>query len=100
MSVLKLSIEHGRTLDDARQRLETVVKETTARFGSLIKQVDWSAARDAVTLSGTGFNVKINVDDREVHVAADLQGFAALLSSPLVSGVKQIIQRTFQKRLT
>jgi hypothetical protein len=36
----------------------------------------------------------------EVHVSGDLPLLGALLGSPLVAGLKQIVQQTFQKRLT
>jgi hypothetical protein len=99
MSVIKLDLKHGRTLEEARAQLERAVADVHSRFGSLVQRTDWSADRNAVKLSGTGFEVDIRVDAQEVHLTGDLFGLGALLAGPWMSGVKAIVQQSFQKRL-
>jgi hypothetical protein len=66
----------------------------------MIQHVEWSADRNSVRLSGTGFTVDMRLDALEVHVTADVPLLGGLLSSPLVAGLKQIVQQTFQRQLT
>jgi hypothetical protein len=97
MSMFHVSVRHGRTRDDARARLETAVNEVRARFATMVQRIDWSADRDAVTVTGAGFVVEMTVDDHEVHVSGDIPLLGALLGRPLEAGVKQIVQKTFGK---
>jgi hypothetical protein len=62
MPLVKFAVAHGRTLDEARRRLETAVGQITTQFGAMIRRVEWAADR-------------------------------------LASGLKQIVQQTFQKKL-
>jgi hypothetical protein len=100
MPLINLSIKHGRTLEEARTRLETAVHEVCARFGPMIQRVEWTADRTAVRLLGRGFEADLRVDAQEVHVTGDLPFLGGLLGSPLVAGLKAIVHETFQKRLT
>jgi hypothetical protein len=100
MPLINLSVKHGRTLEEARSQLETAVQRVRSQFGALIRQVRWSVDRSQVRLDGMGFWVEMWVDACEVHVSGDLPLLGALLGSPLVAGLKQIVQQTFQKRLT
>jgi hypothetical protein len=100
MPLINLSVKHERTLEEARSQLETAVQRVHSQFGALIRQVRWSVDRSQVRLDGMGFWVEMWVDAYEVHVSGDLPLLGALLGSPLVAGLKQIVQQTFQKRLT
>jgi hypothetical protein len=40
------------------------------------------------------------VDPQEVHVVGDVPLLGRLLGGPFGAGVKQIVQQSFQKRLT
>jgi hypothetical protein len=39
------------------------------------------------------------LDDRDVHATADIPILGGLLSGPLASNLKQIVQQTFRKEL-
>jgi len=97
MSLFHVSVRHGRTQDDARARLETAVNEVRARFATMVHRVDWSADRDAVTVTGTGFVIEMKVDAQEVQVSGDIPILGAMLGRPLEAGVRQIVQKTFGK---
>jgi hypothetical protein len=97
MSLFHVNVRHGRTLDDARARLETAVNEVRARFGAMVQRVDWSPDRNGVTVAGGGFVVEMHVDAQDVHVTGDIPLLGALFGKPLEAGVKQIVQKTFGK---
>jgi hypothetical protein len=95
MPMFNLSVRHGRTLDDARARLETAVGEVRARFGPMVRRVTWSDDRRSVHVEGAGFMADLRVDEQEVHASGDFPALAALLGRPVEAGLKQIVQQTF-----
>src|SRR3954451_14510427 len=97
--LINLAVKHGRTLDEARSRLETAVQEVSARFGALVRQVVWDEGRSRVRIDGTGFWVEMWVDPEEVHATGDIPVLGGLLGGPLAAGLKQIVQQTFKKGL-
>jgi hypothetical protein len=99
VSLINLSVKHGRTPEEARTRLEAAVGEVSRAFGSMIRRVEWGAARDRVRIDGTGFWVEMWVDAQEVHATGDIPFLGGLLGGPVASGLKQIVQQAFQKTL-
>ncbi len=97
MSLINLAVKHGRTLDDARGRLEVAVTEAKSRFGPLIQRVEWSEDRNIVKMIGTGFVAEMRVDAEDVHVSMDVPILAGLLGSPVTAGLKGIVQKAFGK---
>ena len=97
MPLISVSLAHGQSLEEARRRLETVSTEIADRFG--IRHVEWSADRSRVKLVGAGARVEMWVDVREVHVTGDIPALAGLLSGPMTSGIRQILDQAFRKRL-
>jgi Putative polyhydroxyalkanoic acid system protein (PHA_gran_rgn) len=99
MPLINLSVRHGRTLEEARSHLKTAVDKAHSQFGTLVRQVAWSADHSHVRLDGVGFWVEMWVDDRDVHAAGDIPLLAGLLGSPVAGSLKQILEQTFQKKL-
>ena len=99
MPLINLSLKHGRSLEEAQSHLEKAVHEVQQRFQTLVQQVKWSADRSWVRLDGTGFWIELWVDAQEVHAAGDIALLGGLLGGPLTTGLKQIVQQTFQKKL-
>ena len=99
MPLIKLSVQHGRTLEEAQSHLETAVHKVHSQFKTLVRQVAWSADRSRVRLDGVGFWVEMWVDAQEVHVSGDLPLLGRLLGSPVATALQRIVQQTFQKRL-
>jgi len=99
MPLMTLSVQHGHTVDEARSRLETAVHEITSRFGTLLRQVEWSPDRSQVRLEGSGFWIELRVDVQAVHVSADIPVLGRLLGGSVTTRLKEIIQRTFQQKL-
>ena len=86
-------------MEEARQRLEAAVHQVSTQFGAVIRRVEWAPDRNRVKLEGNAIRLEIWVDTRDVHAMGDIPLLGALLGGPLASGLKQIIQQTFQKRL-
>jgi hypothetical protein len=99
MSLFNLTVKHGRTFEDARGRLEMAVNEIRTRFGGMVRQVEWSAGRDAVSILGNGFAIALGVDSQEVHASVDLPILASLFGDSLKEKLTQIVEQTFQKKL-
>jgi hypothetical protein len=99
MSLMTLSVQHGQTFDEARRRLETAVHEITSRFGTLVRQVEWSPEHSQVRLEGIGFWIEMRVDVQAVHVSADLPVLDRLLGGSITTRLKEILQRIFQRKL-
>jgi hypothetical protein len=99
MSLITLSMKHGQTQDEARNRLEAAVSEVRKLFGALIKHVVWSADRTQVRIDGAGFWIEMVVDAQSVHATGDIPMLGGLLGGPLAAGLERIMQQTFQKQL-
>jgi hypothetical protein len=89
MSLVSVTVQHGRTKEEAARGLETAVREVSTK----------SAERDRVKLDGVGFSLEMSVDNQAVHVTCDIPFAGRLLGSPVASQIKAIVERTFQKRL-
>jgi Putative polyhydroxyalkanoic acid system protein (PHA_gran_rgn) len=94
MSLIQVKVEHGRTFDEARDRLDLAVREVQAKFGVMVRRAEWSPGRDSVILEGPGVRLDLRVDHVAVHVTGDLPILGGLLGS---SRLKQIVESTFKK---
>jgi hypothetical protein len=94
MSLIQLKVEHGRTFEEARDRLALAVQEIQTRFGLMVRKVEWSPGRDSVTLEGPGVRIDLKVDALAVHVTGDIPMLAGILGSPRL---KQIVESAFRK---
>jgi hypothetical protein len=100
MSLVNVSLKHGRDISEARTCLERAVTDVQGLFGTMIQRADWSSDRNRVRLDGAGFWVEMSVDDEHVHATGDIPFLAGLLGGPLGGGLKKILEERFQKRLT
>src|SRR5262249_1736002 len=99
MSLINLSLKHGRTADEARNSLEQAVGDVQGMFGALIQRAEWSGDRNKVRLDGAGFWVEMSVDDQHVHATGDIPFLAGLLGGPLGGGLKKVLEDRFQNKL-
>ena len=99
MPLIDLTLQHGQTPDEARRRLQNAVGEVNASFGSMIRRTEWTADRNRVKLDGVGFWVEMSVDAQMLHAIGDIPILGQLLGSRFTSGLRQIVERTFQKKL-
>jgi hypothetical protein len=99
LPLIDLTLQHGQTLEEARRRLEIAVHEVNTRFGSMIRRTEWAGDRRRVKVDGVGFSLEMSVDAQVLHATGDIPILGRLLGSQFVSGLKQIVERTFQKKL-
>jgi hypothetical protein len=99
MALIELTVQHHRTQEEARAQLEKTVQEVCSRFGGMVQKVNWSEDRNQVSLSGSGCEVDLRVDPVAVHFRGDMPFLAGLLGGVLSSGVKQLLQKNFDKQL-
>jgi hypothetical protein len=98
MSVLTLAVKHGQTQEQARARLEHSIEQVRAQYGALVQRIDWSPDRNACRLTASGgVVVDLRVDATDVHVTADLPGLLGVLASPLLLGVRGIVEKEFKQ---
>jgi hypothetical protein len=99
MPLISLTVQHGRTLDEARRRLAETVREISARFGAMLRRVDWAPERDRVRLEGIGFWIELWVDALAVHVTGDAPILGRLLGGRTGTRLRELVERTFRKQL-
>jgi len=99
MPVLNLTVQHGRTIDEAKRGLETAVNRVSGQFGNLVRRVEWAPNRERVRLEGVGFWAELWVDAQAVHAMGDIPLLGQLLGGRFAENLKQIVQQTFQKKL-
>ena len=99
MPVLNLTVQHGRSLEDARRGLDLAVHRVSRQFGGLVRRVEWAPDRECVRLEGVGFWAELWVDAQAVHATGDIPILGRLLGGQFIEGIKQIVQQTFQKKL-
>jgi hypothetical protein len=100
MSMITLSIKHGRSLDEARTNLEKAVGEVQGLLKSMVRRTEWSPDRSRVRMHGTGFWVEMTVDAEHVHATGDIPFLGGMLGSPIAGGLRQIVEKTFSRKLT
>lgn len=82
MADISLHRDHTYGLDDARQRLETLLNGFRERKPDLVKDVAWSG--DTAVASGKYFKGSFTVTATDVNVTVDLLGFAAKMAKGMV----------------
>ena len=65
--VLNLTVQHGRTLEDARRALEVAVHRVSGHFSTLVRRTQWTPDRQRVKLEGVAFWLEMWVDAEAVH---------------------------------
>ena len=95
MSLINMTLKHGRGLDQARGAMDQAVRDLQTRFGPLVRRVDWDADRTKARVEGVGFWVEMRIDAQDVHVAGDVPILGGLLGGPLGGGIKQILRKSF-----
>jgi predicted secreted protein len=100
MSLMKFSVKHDKTLDEARQVLQQTVDDVSKHFGLLINSTEWNADRTDVKIDAKGADIHVWVDTLEVHLTCDVPLLSKLLGGPVVEKLKGLVQDRFQKNLT
>jgi hypothetical protein len=98
MPVLTLSVKHGQTQEQARAHLEKSIEQVRTQYAGMVHTVTWSPDRNSVRLGGAGgVQVDLRVDATDVHVTADVPGLLGMVASPLLLGLKGIVEKEFKQ---
>jgi hypothetical protein len=100
MPLISLSMKHGRTLEDARARLEATLADVQSKFGMMVTRTEWSADRNQAKIFGRGFEIELRIDAKDLHVTGDIPLIGKLLGQPFIKSLKGSVERAFQKRLS
>ena len=92
MAALNMTIQHGQTPEAARANFEKGVTPAREKYGSYVRQVEWSDDHTSAHLTGSGFDVVLSVDDTAVHATGTIPFFAKMLEAP----VRKFIEDTFR----
>lgn len=76
MADISVRRTHGMELDDAKQKVESIVDEVQDEFSSLVNKIDWSNDKSHAEVTGKGFSGQFEVDEDEVSVDINLKMFA------------------------
>jgi hypothetical protein len=93
MARLDLAIEHGQPMDVAQSRFRAAIREAQERFGTWIHRVDWSEDARAATISGSGYEVTLWFDERDVHA----QGRIPLAWKPFEGVVRSYVKKVIER---
>jgi len=100
MSLMKFSVKHERSLDEAKEVLQQTVDDVNRHFGMLINKVEWNDERTDVMIDAKGADIHVWIDALEVHLTCDVPLLGKLLGGPVVETLKGLVQDRFQKKLT
>jgi putative polyhydroxyalkanoate system protein len=91
MAKIDLEVDHGQTPMAARASFEKAISAAQGRFGTWIHRADWSADRNSVRMTGTGFDVELSYDDQKVYVRGTVPLVARLMDGPIKSFIRQAL---------
>jgi hypothetical protein len=92
MAQLDMAVEHGQSAEAARANFEKAIAAAQSQYGSWIQRLEWSPDRTAVSVAGTGFDIRISFDDRNVYARGTIPIAVKLLEGP----IKAFLARSFK----
>jgi hypothetical protein len=92
MAKLDMAVEHGQTVEVARENFAKAIAAAQSRYSRWIESLEWSPDRTAVAVSGTGFDVRISFDDRKVYAQGTIPMAAKLLEAPIKAFLAQALK--------
>ena len=93
MADISLSTNHGMTLEEAKEKAQSIASDVKNQFPSLIDKIDWNADKTHADLKGKGFSGEFNVDDTKVGIDIKL----GMLAKPFKSKVEEKIRAQMTK---
>ncbi len=97
MSLINLSVKHGRTQEEARAKLEAAVNDVRSQFAAMVQKVDWSPDRNRVKIAGSGFEADLRVDATDVHATVDVPLLGGLLGNSVKAALEGVLHRNFPR---
>ena len=96
MPLIKLSVQHGRSLAEAQSSLEALKSELQKQAGLYLTRSEVSEDRRTLYLAGSGFEARIAVDEREALTEIDLPIIGKLFAAPLIAALQGAVKKKFQ----
>jgi len=91
MARVDLAIDHGQEPAAARVNFERAITAAQTRFGTWLRQVNWSDDRSSVKLAGPGFDVELTCDEQKVYVRGTVPIAFKLMEGPIKSFIAQAL---------
>ena len=92
MARMEFSLEHGQPAESAQAKFEAGMAEAISRYGSWIGRADWSEDRHAVTISGTGYEMRLWYDDRYLHARGQVPLAWKLFEPAVRQRIRQMLE--------
>lgn len=95
MADISVRRTHGMELDDAKQKVQSIVDDVEDEFSSLVNNIDWSDDRTHATVTGKGFTGEFEVGDSDVTIDIDLKMFARPFKGKVESRINSRMDEYF-----
>jgi hypothetical protein len=92
MARLDMAVEHGQEPEAARENFEKAIAAAQARYGGWIRRLEWTPDRTAVSVAGTGFDVRLSYDERKVYARGTIPMAAKLLEGSITAFIARALK--------
>jgi hypothetical protein len=92
-----LSVQHGWTLEEVRDYLETAVPKVYRQVGSLVRRVTRSADHRPVPIDGAPCSGDMGGDVQDIHASVEIVLLERLLGNDMATEFRNILQQTVQR---
>jgi hypothetical protein len=83
MAQFDIAVEHGQTAEAARANFEKAIAAAQSQYGSWIQRLEWAPDRTSIGVAGTGFDVRLSYDDRNVYARGTIPIAVKWLEGPI-----------------
>jgi hypothetical protein len=92
-----LSVQHGWTLEEVRDYLETAVPKVYRQVGSLVRRVTRSADHCPVHIDGAACLGDMGADVQDIQASVEIVWLERLLGNYMATEFRNILQQTVQR---
>jgi hypothetical protein len=92
-----LSVQHGWTLEEVRDYLETAVPKVYRQVGSLVRRVTRSADHCLVHIDGAACLGDMGADVQDIQASVEIVWLERLLGNYRATEFRNILQQTVQR---
>jgi hypothetical protein len=92
MAQWEMGVEPGRPWKWCGANFEKAIAAAWSQYGAWIHRLEWSPDRTSVAAAGTGFDIRLSYDDRNVHGGGTLPMTVKLLAG----SIKAFIARSLK----
>jgi hypothetical protein len=94
---ITLSVQHGWTLEEVRDYLETAVLKVYRQVGSLVRRVTRFADHRPVHIDGAACLGEMRADVQDIHASVEIVLLERLLGNVMATEFRNILQQTVQR---